>query len=837
MATTISPNISDFDAHKHHPRSVKTTCNQYNLVILDSNLNDVQSLAEGVIEGAVVHILRRDRDGIEQISEILHQLPKGHFQDLNVHLISHGSPGALQLGNSHLNLDTLDRYAWDLQAWFSTSPCFSRPIAVSLLIYGCSVAAGQSGQEFIQKLQQLVGVNIAASITPTGASTLGGNWNFEVMIGSLDPQTALQPQILNTYSHILVNAPPVVVNNVEATLDEGATFTLTSDYLLVTDSDTPDTAITYKFDVPHYGTILKNGVALNDGDSFTQDDINNSRISYQHNGSEQASDHVHTDVSDGTTTLYNVEIHFDIDLNVDDPPVIVNNLEAVVDEGGSFTVTADYLNTSDVDTPASAIVYTTSIPHYGTLFKNDVAMAKGDTFTQEDINNGRIRYQHNGSDQVSDHLHLKISDGTTTLDSEIHFDIDLNVDDPPTLSGTPVKVVNQNFFYQFAPTGSDVDSSSLLYSILNKPGWASFNPTTGLLSGKPTNADVGITKNIVIQVSDGTTTKSLSPFDLTVKNVNDAPSVSTPVPHQFVSPGDPFSFTLSSDLFTDIDIGDSLTLRVQMADGSALPSWLSFDPTTATVSGNSPDRGALSLRVTATDQAGASAEQVFQLSIDQFATALNTGSNQPEPAKSMKGQTGNDVLLGSRLSDVIHGMGGRDRITDGKGNEHDRLFGGKGNDQLLAGKGNDFLSGDDQNDRLKGGKGNDQLLGGQGNDRLLGQSGQDILIGGAGSDRLTGGKHRDMFMFQHLDDAIDTITDFNPQQDLIDLRGIFQTNEFASQTSFSQFNQFVRLVQIGANTEVQLDADGNGSGTQFTALAVLQSVTSSLVTASNIVMS
>lgn len=90
---------------------------------------------------------------------------------------------------------------------------------------------------------------------------------------------------------------------------------------------------------------------------------------------------------------------------------------------------------------------------------------------------------------------------------------------PPTISGTPVTVVNSGQTYSFQPTASDADGNALTFSISGKPTWASFNSSTGLLSGAPAYADAGVYSNIIISVSDGQATTSLPAFAVTVNQV------------------------------------------------------------------------------------------------------------------------------------------------------------------------------------------------------------------------------------------------------------------------------------------------------------------------------
>ncbi len=89
----------------------------------------------------------------------------------------------------------------------------------------------------------------------------------------------------------------------------------------------------------------------------------------------------------------------------------------------------------------------------------------------------------------------------------------------PTISGTPSTSVGVGSAYAFTPTAKDANGDSLTFSISNKPAWASFSTSTGRLSGTPTSAQVGTYSNIVIRVSDGKATTSLSSFSITVSDV------------------------------------------------------------------------------------------------------------------------------------------------------------------------------------------------------------------------------------------------------------------------------------------------------------------------------
>jgi 2',3'-cyclic-nucleotide 2'-phosphodiesterase/3'-nucleotidase/5'-nucleotidase len=123
----------------------------------------------------------------------------------------------------------------------------------------------------------------------------------------------------------------------------------------------------------------------------------------------------------------------------------------------------------------------------------------------------------------------------------------------------------------------------------------------------------------------------------------------------------------------------------------------------------------------------------------------------------------------------------------------DQIFGGIANEIILGFAGDDSLSGGGGTDNMLGGFGDDLLIGGSGDDFLDGQFGNDTLDGaattlGAGQvDRLIGGTGDDLFILgtvagvyyqgsEDLDFAY--ITDFNPNDDLLQLKGEFGDYNF-----------------------------------------------------------
>jgi len=86
----------------------------------------------------------------------------------------------------------------------------------------------------------------------------------------------------------------------------------------------------------------------------------------------------------------------------------------------------------------------------------------------------------------------------------------------PTISGTPAAAVDPGEAYSFQPSAADADGNTLTFTIANRPAWATFNSTTGQLTGTPEAGDVGTYSNITITVSDGTAQASLPGFAIAV---------------------------------------------------------------------------------------------------------------------------------------------------------------------------------------------------------------------------------------------------------------------------------------------------------------------------------
>jgi hypothetical protein len=211
--------------------------------------------------------------------------------------------------------------------------------------------------------------------------------------------------------------------------------------------------------------------------------------------------------------------------------------------------------------------------------------------------------------------------------------------DHVTISGTPATSVTAGQSYSFTPSASDTLGRPLVFAVANMPAWATFNTSTGQLSGAPGAGSVGSYSNIVIAVSDGLKSANLPAFTVQVLASQTAPA---PAPPPTISgnpatsdvAGNPYSFQPSASGPS----GMTLAYSVQNK-----PTWASFSIATGLLSGtpSTTQTGTYgNIVLSVSDGQASSALPAFAITVT--APAPTTGSatvNLTPPTQNTDGST------------------------------------------------------------------------------------------------------------------------------------------------------------------------------------------------------
>jgi Domain of unknown function (DUF4347)/Bacterial Ig domain/Beta-propeller repeat/Bacterial cadherin-like domain len=177
----------------------------HELVFVDAATPDRQAIIDDIAARTgderrlEVIVVDRDSDGIAAISAAL-----GAAKDVSaIHIIGHGSDGAMQLGGTRLNFDSLLDNATRIKQWGDALAADA-----DLLLYGCNVAQSADGRSLMEALARLTGADVAASNDPTGAGSRGGDWDLEARTGPIEAACALSAALEATWDGLLDAAAP-----------------------------------------------------------------------------------------------------------------------------------------------------------------------------------------------------------------------------------------------------------------------------------------------------------------------------------------------------------------------------------------------------------------------------------------------------------------------------------------------------------------------------------------------------------------------------------------------------------------------------------------------------
>ena len=278
-------------------------------------------------------------------------------------------------------------------------------------------------------------------------------------------------------------------------------------------------------------------------------------VTYTPNANYFGSDSFSFKVNDGAADSNTAAITITV-ADINDLPTVSSQSVSTPEDNALAIVLAA------TDSDGSIVSYTANSPTHGLL----TGVAPNLTYTP-DVN-------FSGSDSFT--FTATDDDSGDSLPTTVNITV-TNVNDAPVIAGTPVTTIAEDTAYSFTATATDDDGDTLVFSITGAPSWLNINSATGVISGTPTNSDVGTTSNLVVTVTDpSNASDSLTTFAITVTNVNDAPVIAgTPVLE--VRALASFGFTPTA---TDDDAGDTLTFSI-----ANKPVWAILDTLTGQLSG------------------------------------------------------------------------------------------------------------------------------------------------------------------------------------------------------------------------------------------------------------
>ena len=209
---------------------------------------------------------------------------------------------------------------------------------------------------------------------------------------------------------------------------------------------------------------------------------------------------------------------------------------------GNTTVTANYTAVSVpplfTSTPVAGVdedaVYTYNItamdPNLGDILAISATTKPAWlSFTDNGSGSATLTGTPTNAEVGSHDIVLQVSDGTLTTDQSFSILV-TNTNDPPSFTSPEVTSATEDTLYTYDITTTDPDAgATLIISAPTLPEWLTLTDNrdgTALLTGTPTNANVGI-HDVTLRVNDGTVDIDQI-FTIDVGNTNDGPSFTSP---------------------------------------------------------------------------------------------------------------------------------------------------------------------------------------------------------------------------------------------------------------------------------------------------------------------
>lgn len=154
------------------------------ILIADGDVEDLHVLIRGLKSGVDCWILEQDSDVQALLREAVCS-----SEFLTLHLLGHGMPGAIELGNVKIDIANWTaltcghpEYA-QIQSKKKSQWQKKPPLAGewNICFWSCNTGEGSIGKAFVQHVADCTGANVYASSGLIGHSKYGGSWRFNVV--------------------------------------------------------------------------------------------------------------------------------------------------------------------------------------------------------------------------------------------------------------------------------------------------------------------------------------------------------------------------------------------------------------------------------------------------------------------------------------------------------------------------------------------------------------------------------------------------------------------------------------------------------------------------------
>jgi Domain of unknown function (DUF4347)/Bacterial Ig domain len=557
-AADISTLSSDTETPSRELVFVDTGVEGYQQLVDDitQQNDDTQNTTSRQID---IILLDESSNGIQQITDSLNSSTSISA----IHIISHGSNGSLQLGNTALDGNSLQQHSEALQSWQH-----ALTDDADLMIYGCNLASDQQGENLITQLSQLTGADIAASNDITANLDNNGDWDLEYHHGQIDTAVVVSEQGQQNWSgslatetlrdefssgfssndgtqnwtgdwvesdsgvgaqgniRIIGSMLQVMANSDDdhivrqANLSSATTATLTYDVNNLDLSDNDGVRVEISADGGSNWTTLAD---YNDGNRGIRSESFD--ISAYTSSNTQIRVYVGEGDEGGLVMFDNLQIEYET-AAANNPPTAADNT-LTIDEDNDHTFLASDFGYSDADSDPMESITITDLESAGDLTLNGSHVAQFQVISKADIDAGLLKFSpanhEHGNSYDSFQFTVNDGNGDSVTPNTITFDVNAINDDPTGAVAISGSLIEDQTLLASNTLGDNDGLGSITYQWQRDGSDISGANTVDYTLG---DDDVGAMISVIARYTDddgsneSVSSSSLGP----VANINDDPT-------------------------------------------------------------------------------------------------------------------------------------------------------------------------------------------------------------------------------------------------------------------------------------------------------------------------